>query len=99
MRLSHRALVVLGGVCTKARAANLKDQGAGCALSLVQPATDFREGDWVWHRSYPDPIRVIGTGTTIAVRFPDGKMQVFEPCELERVQVASVPVRKVQGRE
>jgi hypothetical protein len=46
---------------------------------------EFREGDWVRHRSRPDLLRVIGTGTTIAVRFPNGAMQAFEPCELEKV--------------
>ena len=58
---------------------------------------DLREGDWVRHRSCPEPIRVIGTGTTIAVQFPNGVMQAFEPGELEKVpSPTKAPVRKVQ---
>ena len=99
MRLSHRALVALGGVCTKARAANLKDPWAGCALFLVTAMQhDFREGDLVRHQSCAVPIRVIGIGATIAVQFPTGEMRAFEPCELEKVPIAKVPVRKVRGR-
>jgi hypothetical protein len=60
---------------------------------------EFREGDWVRHHSCPKPIRVIGIGTTIAVQFPNGDMQAFESCELEKVFIASVPVRNVQVRE
>jgi hypothetical protein len=56
---------------------------------------EFREGDWVRHHSCPEPIQVIGTGTTIAVQFPNGAMQAFEPCELENVHIAKVPVPKV----
>jgi hypothetical protein len=58
---------------------------------------EFREGDWVRHRSGPDLLRVIGTGATIAVRFPNGAMQAFEPCELEKVPNPH-PVRKAQVR-
>ena len=57
---------------------------------------EFREGDWVRHRSCSEPLRVIGTGTTIAVQFPNGDMQAFEPCELEKVSIANVPARMVQ---
>jgi hypothetical protein len=60
---------------------------------------EFREGDWVRHHSCPEPIRVIGLGTTIAVQFPNGEMWAYEPCELEKVPIAKVPVRKVQARE
>jgi hypothetical protein len=56
----------------------------------------FREGDRVRHRSYPAPLRVIGIGTTIAVQFPNGIMQAFEPSELEKVPIAKVPVHKVR---
>jgi len=60
---------------------------------------EVREGDWVRHRSCPDLLRVVGTGTTIAVRFPNGAMQAFEPCELDKVPIDKVPVPKVEGRE
>jgi hypothetical protein len=59
----------------------------------------FREGDWVRHRSFPEPIRVIGIGTTIAVELPKEGMRAFEPCELEKVLITSVPVRKVRLHE
>jgi hypothetical protein len=59
---------------------------------------EFREGDWVRHRLRPDLLRVIGTGTTIAVRFPNGAMQAFEPCELEKVAIPA-PAHKGQLRE
>ena len=62
----------------------------------VRMQYEFREGDWVLHRSYPDPIRVIGLGSTIAVEFPNGDMQAFEPLELEKVAVAEVPLQKVR---
>lgn len=60
---------------------------------------EFREGDWVRHHSRPEPIRVVGTGTTIAVQFSNGDMQAFEPCELDKVEIAKVPARKVQAHE
>jgi hypothetical protein len=60
---------------------------------------DLREGDWVRHRSSPEPLRVVGLGSTIAVRFPNGSMQAVEPCELEKVDPAKLPMRKVQARE
>ena len=60
---------------------------------------EFREGDWVRHRSCSEPLRVIGTGTTIAVQFPNGDMQAFEPCELEKLSIIKLPVRKVHVRE
>src|SRR6476660_6324384 len=60
---------------------------------------EFREGDWVRHRSYPEPIRVVGTGSTIVVQFPSGDMQAFEPCELDKVPIAKVPVQKVHVHE
>ena len=50
----------------------------------------FREGDWVRHHSFPEPVRVIGIGPTIAVQFPNGEMRAFEPEELEKVSVAKV---------
>jgi hypothetical protein len=59
---------------------------------------EFREGDWVRHYAYPQPLRVIGTGTTIAVQFPSGVMQAFEPSELEKVPTANLPTGKVQVR-
>jgi hypothetical protein len=59
---------------------------------------EFREDDWVRHRSSPEPLRVVGLGTTIVVQFSNGDMQAFEPCELEKVPIAKVPVRKVRGR-
>jgi hypothetical protein len=51
----------------------------------------FREGDWVRHHSFTEPIRVIGIGSTIAVQLPNGEMRAFEPEELERVLIAKVP--------
>jgi hypothetical protein len=60
---------------------------------------EFREGDWVRHRSSPEQLRVVGLGSTIAVRFPKGEMRAFEPCELEKVDIAKLPTRKVQGHE
>lgn len=60
---------------------------------------EFREGDWVRHHSCPEPIRVVGVGTTIVVQFSNGDMQAFEPCELEKVG-AKVRVRKQnRGRD
>ena len=59
---------------------------------------EFREGDWVRHHSCPEPIRVVGLGTTIVVQFSNGDMQAFEPCELEKVPLAKIPVRKLRGR-
>jgi hypothetical protein len=56
---------------------------------------EFREGDWVRHHSCPEPIRVIGIGSTIAVQFPNGDMQAFEPCELEKVSNAKIPQQRV----
>jgi hypothetical protein len=55
----------------------------------------FREGDWVRHPSYPEPIRVIGVGTTIAVQLPNGAMRAFDPSVLEKVQIARVPAAEV----
>ena len=52
---------------------------------------EFREGDWVRHPSYPEPIRVIGIGTTIAVQFPNGVMRAFDPSELEKAEISKVP--------
>jgi len=59
----------------------------------------FREGDWVRHRSFPEPVRVIGIGTTIAVELPNADMRAFEPEELEKVSITSVSVRKVRLHE
>jgi hypothetical protein len=63
----------------------------------------FREGDWVRHKTFPEPIRVIGIGSTIAVQFPNGEMRAFEPEELEKVSIvkvrqskAAVPERSLQ---
>ncbi len=50
----------------------------------------FQEGDWVRHHSFPHPVRVIGTGSTIAVEFANGAMRAFEPSELERVSSSKV---------
>lgn len=36
---------------------------------------EFREGEWVRHRSYPEPVRVVGIRPTIAVQFPSGAMR------------------------
>jgi hypothetical protein len=55
----------------------------------------FREGDWVRHHSFPEPIRVIGIGSTVAVQFPNGEMRAFEPEELEKVSIAKVRQSKV----
>ena len=60
---------------------------------------EFREGDWVRHRSSSVPIRVVGIGSTIAVRSSTGAMQAFEPCELERAQTTKRHVLKVQVYE
>jgi hypothetical protein len=57
--------------------------------------SEFREGDWVRHNSFPEPIRVIGIGSTIAVQFPNGAMRAFEPEELEQVSIAKVRQSKV----
>ena len=59
---------------------------------------EFREGDWVRHHSCSEPVRVVGAGTTVVVRFPNGAMQAFEPGELEKVPIAKVSVRKVGER-
>jgi hypothetical protein len=59
----------------------------------------FREGDWVRHHSFPEPVRVIGIGSTIAVQFANGEMQAFEPEELERVSIAEVRQAKVKVHE
>jgi hypothetical protein len=48
---------------------------------------EIREGDLVRHPSCAVPIRVIGVGPTIAVAFPNGDMQAFEPFELEKVLI------------
>jgi hypothetical protein len=61
--------------------------------------SEFREGDWVRHHSFPEPIRVIGIGSTIAVRFPNGEMRAFEPEELERVSIAPVVRPKMSVHE
>jgi hypothetical protein len=54
----------------------------------------FQEGDWVRHHSCPQPIRVIGTGPTIAVEFPNGAMRALEPSELETVSISKIsPLR------
>ena len=60
---------------------------------------EFREGDWVRHHSCPEPIRVVGVGITIVAQFSNGDMQAFEPCELEKVPIPNVPLRKVQVYE
>ena len=56
---------------------------------------EFREGDWVRHHSFPEPIRVIGIGSTIAVQFPNGETRAFEPEELEKASIAQVRRSKV----
>jgi hypothetical protein len=65
--------------------------------------SEFREGDWVRHKTFPEPIRVIGIGSTIAVQFPNGEMRAFAPEELEKVSIvkvrqskAAVPERSLQ---
>ncbi len=63
---------------------------------LAAMLQEFREGDWVRHHSCPDLLRVVGTGTTIAVQFPNGKMRAFEPCELDKVPIGKAPLRNVQ---
>jgi hypothetical protein len=68
------------------------------ALPATAMRNEFQEGDWVRHPSYPEPVRVIGTGTTIAVQFPNGVMRAFEPVELEKVPAPDIPVRKAQVR-
>jgi hypothetical protein len=55
----------------------------------------LREGDWVLHRSCPEPVRVIGLGSTIAVELPNGVMRAFEPSELKKVAPVKVPRPKV----
>ena len=69
----------------------------GRALNAMQ--YEFREGDWVRHPSFPEPVRVIGTGSTIAVKFPNGEMRAFEPDELEKVSIIAVPRSKTGARE
>jgi len=53
---------------------------------------EFREGDLVRHHSCAVPIRVIGTGASIAVQFPNGVMRAFEPFELEKVANNELPL-------
>jgi hypothetical protein len=48
---------------------------------------DFHEGDLVTHRSFPQILRVVGVGTTIAVEFPSGEMRAFERLELKKVAI------------
>jgi hypothetical protein len=67
-------------------------------VQVTDMRCEFREGDWVRHPSYSDPVRVIGVGATIAVQFPNGVMQAFEPVELEKVPAPDIPVRKAQVR-
>jgi hypothetical protein len=64
-----------------------------CAGAFMQ--REYREGDWVRHHSSPEPLRVVGIGSTIAVRFPKGEMRAFEPCELENVDLATLPACKL----
>jgi hypothetical protein len=71
--------------------------GSQATINAMQH--QFREGDWVRHRSFPEPIRVIGIGSTIAVQFPNGEMLAFEPYELEKVSIAKVPQPKVPVHE
>jgi hypothetical protein len=71
--------------------------GSQATINAMQ--YQFREGDWVRHRSFPEPVRVIGIGSTIAVQFPNGEMRAFEPDELERVSLAKVPRPKVPVNE
>jgi hypothetical protein len=49
------------------------------ARALTAMQYQFREGDWVRHRSFPEPVRVIGIGSTIAVQFPNGEMRALSP--------------------
>jgi hypothetical protein len=60
---------------------------------------EFREGDWVRHHSSPEQLRVVGVGSTIAVRFSKGEMRAFEPSELESVDLTTLPLRKVRGHQ
>jgi hypothetical protein len=59
----------------------------------------LREGDWVLHHSCPEPVRVIGLGSTIAVEFPNGMMRAFEPTELKKVVPAKVSQPKAAVHE
>ena len=61
--------------------------------------SEFREGDWVRHKKFPEPIRVIGIGSTIAVQFPNGEMRAFEPEELEKVKVQQSKVTLPERRQ
>jgi hypothetical protein len=65
----------------------------GFCIQVNAMRYEFREGDWVRHYSCAKPVRVIGIGTTIAVQLPNGTMQAFEPCELEKVAGAKVAVK------
>jgi hypothetical protein len=60
---------------------------------------EFREGDWVGHHSCPEPLRVIGIGTTIAVQFPNGAMWAFEPIQLEKVAIPKTQQPRVAIHE
>jgi hypothetical protein len=71
----------------------------GCQATINAMQCQFREGDWVRHRSFPEPVRVIGIGSTIAVQFPNGEMRAFEPDELVKVPPAKVPRPKMPVHE
>jgi hypothetical protein len=72
--------------------------GASC-VKAPDMQYGLREGDWVLHHSCPEPVRVIGLGSTIAVEFPDGMMRAFEPSELKKVTPAKVPRPKAAVHE
>jgi hypothetical protein len=71
--------------------------GSQATINAMQ--CQFREGDWVRHRSFPEPVRVIGIGSTIVVQFPSGEMRAFEPEQLEKVSITKVPRPKVPVHE
>jgi hypothetical protein len=71
--------------------------GSQATINAMQ--CQFREGDWVRHPSYPEPVRVIGIGSTIAVQFPSGEMRAFEPEQLEKVSITKLPRPKVPVHE
>jgi hypothetical protein len=59
----------------------------------------LRQGDWVLHHSCPEPVRVIGLGSTIAVELPNGVMRAFEPSELTKMAPTKVPRPRVPVHE
>jgi hypothetical protein len=61
----------------------------GRQASIHPMQYQVREGDW-GHHSFPEPVRVIGIGPTVAVRFG------MERCERLGRRIGKVSIAKVQ---